>query len=145
MLTTGALAWMPAVPALGSDLKLARTCLVWDVAWRMPSETGMVVADGCVAAKGRAPSQDLLPVAVRLSAPSGTPGRVRMLLPDGPGPGHHAPPGPVPGPLLAASCQLRLVGWQAIPWRRLSKPGFSVRKLVDDLCKHPRNLCTTWG
>jgi len=141
VLTTGALAWMPAVPALGSDLKLARTCLVRDAAWRMPSETGMVVADGCVAAKGRAPSQDLLPVAVRLSAPSGTPGRVRMLLPDGPGPGHHALPGPVPGPLLAASCWLA----SDSPSVSLSKPGCSVRKLVDDLCKHPRNLCTTWG
>ena len=29
--------------------------------------------------------------------------------------------------------------------RRLGTPGLSVRKPVDDLCKHPKNLCATWG
>jgi hypothetical protein len=104
VLTTGALARMPAVPALGSDLELARTCLVRDAAWRMPSETGMVVADGARCGERpcpepRSPAGGSPPV-----ISGGTPGRARMLLPDGPGPGHHAPPGPAPGPLLAASC-----------------------------------------
>jgi hypothetical protein len=44
-------------------------------------------------------------------------------------------------PVFAASCcPVR----QFLRWR-LGTPGLSVRKPVDDLCKHPKNLCATWG
>jgi len=94
---------------------------------------------GRVAVNGRAPSQDLLPEAVRLSHPGGTPGLARgcrrlTALAQVATRRRGRSPDP---------CSLRHVGWQAIPAG--SRRGFSVRKLVDDLCKRSRNLCTTWG